>query len=159
MKLKTFWLQGALVLVDLGVFVLGVFVFPHLPASLQGEFSLSPLLSLIFTGGIYLSAIAFYFASYEAWKILKNVASFSKFSKQTAIALRKMKWEIFAMSLSYCLLLPTFYIIGDIEDAPGIILFSGAIVVFPLLMSLFLGVLQELFERATLLQEENDATI
>ncbi len=77
----------------------------------------------------YLTAIPFYFALYQAYKLLNYIDKNEAFSELSVRALKNIKYSAITISVLYVISLPLFYIVAEIDDAPGIIVI-GLILIF-----------------------------
>jgi hypothetical protein len=159
MKPETLILKLAVVLIGFPVLALCIFLVPELgkiSAELLPEFDyIKYLVSIVF----YASAIPFYFALYQAFKLLLYIDKNNAFSNLSVIALKKIKHCAITISTLHVLVLPLFYLFADKDDAPGVIL-VGLIVPFAsMVIAVFAAVLQKLLRNAIDIKSENDLTI
>jgi hypothetical protein len=159
MKPETLILKLAVVLIGFPVLALCIFLVPELgkiAAKLLPEFDyIKYLVSIVF----YASAIPFYFALYQAFKLLLYIDKNNAFSILSVIALKKIKHCAITISTLHVLVLPLFYLFADKDDAPGVVL-VGLIVPFAsMVIAVFAAVLQKLLRNAIDIKSENDLTI
>jgi hypothetical protein len=159
MKPETLILKLAVVLIGFPVLALCIFLVPELgkiSAELLPEFDyIKYLVSIVF----YASAIPFYFALYQAFKLLLYIDKNKAFSNLSVIALKKIKHCAITISTLHVLVLPLFFLFADKDDAPGVIL-VGLIVPFAsMVIAVFAAVLQKLLKNAIDIKSENDLTI
>jgi hypothetical protein len=159
MKPETLILKLAVVLIGFPVLALCIFLVPELgkiAAKLLPEFDyIKYLVSIVF----YASAIPFYFALYQAFKLLLYIDKNNAFSNLSVIALKKIKHCAITISTLHVLVLPLFYLFADKDDAPGVVL-VGLIVPFAsMVIAVFAAVLQKLLRNAIDIKSENDLTI
>ena len=57
------------------------------------------------------------------------------------------------------LVMPLFYLIAEIDDAPGIILIGMVIIFASMVIAVFAAVLQRLLQEAIDIKSENDLTV
>lgn len=159
MKPETLFLKLAVVLMGFPVLALCIFLVPELgniAAKLLPEFDLIKyLVSMVFDA----SAIPFYFALYQAFKLLRYIDKNKAFSQSSVNALRNIKFCAITISSLHALLLPLFYLFAEKDDAPGVI-FVGLVVPFAsIVIAVFAAVLQMLLKNAIDIKSENDLTI
>lgn len=159
MKPETLFLKLSIVLMGFPVLALCVFLVPDLSntaAKLLPDSDLTKyLVSIVFDG----SSIPFYFALYQAFKLLRYIDKNTAFSQLSVDALRKIKFNAITICSLHLLVLPLFYLYADKEDAPGII-FIGLVVPFAsMVIAVFAAVLQKLLKNAVDIKSENDLTI
>lgn len=158
-KVTTLFLKIVVVLLVFPVLALCIFLVPELAslaAKLLPEFALIKYLVFIVLDA---SAIPFYFALYQAFKLLRYIDKNIAFSDLSVSALRKIKYCAITISTLHVLVWPLFYIFADIDDAPGVI-FVGLVVPFAsMVIAVFAAVLQKLLQEAIEIKSENDLTV
>ncbi|MFE8700058.1 DUF2975 domain-containing protein [Cytobacillus sp. FJAT-54145] len=159
MKVSTLFLKIAVILLGVPVLVLCIFLVPELgsvAAELLPEFAfIKFLVSLVF----YASAIPYYFALYQAFKLLRYIDNSEAFSELSVRALKIIKNCAITISGLHVLVLPLFYLFAEIDDAPGVI-FVGLVVPFAsMVIAVFAAVLQRLLQEAIDIKSENDLTV
>ncbi|MFB5196035.1 hypothetical protein COJ96_15305 [Bacillus sp. AFS073361] len=158
-QVTTLFLKVAVIFIGIPVLALCIFLVPelgNLAAKLLPDFSsIKYFVSIIF----YASAIPFYFALYQAFKLLRHIDKNEAFSELSVNALKKIKQCAITISILHVLVLPLFYLFADKDDAPGVI-FVGLIVPFAsLVIAVFAAVLQKLLKEAIDIKSENDLTV
>ncbi|NNU84922.1 DUF2975 domain-containing protein [Geobacillus sp. BMUD] len=159
MKRETLFLKVALVLIGLPVLALCLFLVPALA---KVAVKLVPALPWI-KYFVYLvfeaSALPFYFALYQAFRLLTYIDQNSAFSERSVEALKKIKSCAVVICGLHLLALPLFYLFAEKDDAPGVI-FVGLLVPFAsLVIAVFAAVLQKLLQQAVDIKQENELTI
>ena len=108
---------------------------------------------------LYASAIPFYFALYQAFKLLRYIDKNKAFSQISVKALKKIKHCANTISILHVLVLPLFYLFAEKDDAPGVI-FVGLVVPFAsMVIAVFAAVLQKLLKEAIDIKSDNDLTV
>ncbi|WP_186578663.1 DUF2975 domain-containing protein [Aquibacillus kalidii] len=158
-KVTTLFLKIAVIFLGVPVLALCIFLVPELSeiaVELLPDFTqIKYLVSIIFYG----SAIPFYFALYQAFKLLRYIDKNKAFSQSSVQALKKIKICAITISVLHVLVLPLFYLFAEIDDAPGVI-FVGLIVPFAsMVIAVFAAVLQKLLQEAIDIKSENDLTV
>nr|WP_238482811.1 DUF2975 domain-containing protein [Lederbergia galactosidilytica] len=108
---------------------------------------------------MYASAIPFFFALYQAFKLLTYIDKNKAFADISVKALKKIKYCAIAISLFYLMGMPLLYLMAEIDDAPGIILIGLVIVFASMVIAVFSAVLQRLLKEAIDIKSENDLTV
>ncbi|MFP3919091.1 DUF2975 domain-containing protein [Lysinibacillus telephonicus] len=158
-QVTTLFLKIAVIFIGIPVLALCIFLVPEL-----GNISVKLLPELAFIKYIvfiifYGSAIPFYFALYQAFKLLNYIDKNNAFSQISVEALKKIKYCAITISGLHVLALPLFYLFADKDDAPGVI-FVGLVVPFAsLVIAVFAAVLQRLLQEAINIKSENDLTV
>nr|WP_216366500.1 DUF2975 domain-containing protein [Geobacillus sp. BMUD] len=152
-------MKVALVLIGLPVLALCLFLVPALA---KVAVKLVPALPWI-KYFVYLvfeaSALPFYFALYQAFRLLTYIDQNSAFSERSVEALKKIKSCAVVICGLHLLALPLFYLFAEKDDAPGVI-FVGLLVPFAsLVIAVFAAVLQKLLQQAVDIKQENELTI
>lgn len=159
MNRETLFLKFVVVLMGIPVLALCIFLVPEIgdvTAKLLPEFAyIKYLVSIVF----YASAIPFYFALYQAFKLLRYIDKSEAFSELSVNALKKINRCAIAISILHLLVLPLFYLFAEVDDAPGVI-FVGLVVPFAsMVIAVFAAVLQKLLKNAIDIKSENDLTV
>jgi ABC-type sulfate transport system permease component len=108
---------------------------------------------------MYVSAIPFFVALYQAFKLLSYIDTNKAFSELSVKALKNIKNCATTISILYVLSMPLFYIVGEVDDAPGAILIGMIFIFAPLVITVFAAVLQKLLKNAIDIKNDNDLTI
>lgn len=163
-KVGCFMKQGKITLLKVAVYVIGVvilclciFALPSLAkdsAQMNPEFAYLQYPVLI---GLYLTAIPFYYALYQALKLLSYIEKNNSFSELVVNTLGIIKRCASTISVLYVL---GMIILGT-QNAlhPGIAIIGLVIVLTSIVILLFTAVLQELLKNVLRIKSENDLTI
>ena len=108
---------------------------------------------------MYATAIPYYFALYQSFKLLNLIDANMSFSDLSVKALKNIKQCAYAISIMYTLIMPFFYILGELDDAPGIILIGLILVFASTVIAFFAAILQKLLKDAIEFKSENDLTV
>ncbi|MFC0298627.1 DUF2975 domain-containing protein [Geobacillus jurassicus] len=159
MKRETLFLKVALVLIGLPVLALCIFLVPVLgdvAAKLLPKYAwIKFFVFLVFDA----SALPFYVALYQAFRLLTYIDRNDVFSESSVKALKAIKYCAVTISGLHLLALPLFYLFAEKDDAPGVI-FVGLLVPFAsLVIAVFAAVLQKLLQQAIEIKQENELTI
>ncbi|MFJ8266706.1 DUF2975 domain-containing protein [Peribacillus asahii] len=158
-QVTTLFLKIAVIFIGIPVLALCIFLVPeigNIATQLLPEFAyIKYLVYIVF----YASAIPFYFALYQAFKLLRYIDKSKAFSELSVKALKKIKYCAITISSLHVLVLPLFYLFADKDDAPGVI-FIGLVVPFAsIVIAVFAAVLQKLLKEAIDIKSENDLTV
>ncbi|KXH86935.1 DUF2975 domain-containing protein [Sporosarcina sp. HYO08] len=158
-KVTTLFLKIAVLLLGVPVLALCIFLVPemaNLAAKLLPEFAfIKYLVFIVFD----VSAIPFYFALYQAFKLLRYIDKNKAFSGLSVNSLKKIKHCAITISILHVLVWPLFYIFAEADDAPGVV-FVGLVVPFAsMVIAVFAAVLQKLLQEAIDIKSENDLTV
>ena len=109
--------------------------------------------------GMYATATPFFFALYQAWKLLGYIDKSHAFSKQSIKALTRIKYCAVAISTAYAAAMPYIYFVAKQDDAPGVVLIGLIIVFASMVIAVFAALLQRLLRSALEIKAENDLTV
>ena len=158
-RVSTLFLRIAVVLMGIPILALCIFLVPNI-----GEFvgELIPNIAYIQYFVIfyfYLTAIPFYFALYQAFKLLSYIDKNEAFSELSVKALKNIKYSAITISVLYVISLPLCYIVAEIDDAPGIIVIGLILIFACMVIAVFAAVLQRLLQEVNDIKSENDFTV
>lgn len=109
---------------------------------------------------MYATMLIFFFALYQAIKLLGYIDNGKVFSELSVKALKNMKLSGITMTvILYLVGMPTIYLVAEVDDAPGLILLGFIIASIPLVVAIFVAVFQRLLEEAVEIKSENDFTV
>ncbi|HDR7861801.1 TPA: DUF2975 domain-containing protein [Bacillus toyonensis] len=108
---------------------------------------------------LYATAIPYYFALYQTFKLLNYIDKNNAFSKLSVKALKNIKNSALTISVLYVLGMPLFYLVAERDDAPGIIIIGMIMIFASLVIAVFAAVLQRLLKDAINIKSENDLTV
>lgn len=160
MKLgTTLFLKIAVIFIGIPVLALCIFFVPEI-ANFAAELypDMTYLKYLVFID-LYASAIPFYFALYQAFKLLSFIDKNKAFSELSVRALKTIKNCAITISGLYVLGMPLFYLIADMDDAYGIILIGMVVIFASMVIAVFAAVLQRLLQEAIDIKSENDLIV
>jgi hypothetical protein len=110
--------------------------------------------------GIGATIVPFFIALYETMKLLNYIDTNTAFSALSVKALRRIKYCGVVMSALYTAsVLPLFYTVAELDDAPGLVVIGMAITGAPIVVSVFAAVLQKLLQNAIDMKSENELTV
>lgn len=152
---STIFLRFVIFLIALGVLSLCLVVFPlFIRAELRGDFDYGAIFL-----GMYVPAIPFFIALYQALKLLSYIDRNKAFSPLSVKALKNIKYCGVAISGLYTLGLPYIFYVADKDDAPGVVAIAFVIIFASFVIAVFAAVLQSLLQNAIDIKKENDLTV
>ncbi|MDP4524203.1 DUF2975 domain-containing protein [Bacillus halotolerans] len=156
---STLFLKIAVILIGIPVLALCIFLVPQI-ANFAAELypDISYLKYLVYID-LYAAAIPFYFALYQAFTLLSYIDRNKAFSELSVRALKKIKYCAITISLLLVAGMPLFYLIAEMDDAPGIILIGLVLIFSSMVIAVFAAVLQRLLQEAIDIKSENDLTV
>ncbi len=156
---STIFLKVVIYLIGLTVLLLCVLWLPWI--AIEASQSNSAIASLLYPVliGMYVAAIPFFIALYQALRLLHFIDKDNAFSESSVRALRNIKFCAVTISVVYLVVMPFFYFIGERDDAPGAIVIGLVFVFSSLVIAVFSAVLQQLLKNAIELKSENDLTV
>jgi len=156
--------QGSTLFLKIAVFLIGI---PVLALSIFGLLWLSnnpvdpdyahilyPILV-----GMYVSVIPFFFALYQAFKLLSYIDKDQSFSELSVRSLKKIKFCAMSISGLYIVIIPFVYLVADLDDAPGLIIIGMVPIFASIVIAVFAAVLQRLLQEAIDIKSENDLIV
>ncbi|MEW5067945.1 DUF2975 domain-containing protein [Bacillus subtilis] len=158
-RMSTIFLKIALVLIGIPILALCIFLVPKI-ANYSAELfpNIAYIKYLVFIY-LYITAVPFYFALYQAFKLLSYIDKNKAFSGLSVRALKNIKYCAVTISIFYAAGMPVFYLMAEIDDAPGIIVIGLIIIFASMVIAVFAAVLQKLLKEAIDIKSENDLTV
>ncbi|WP_080848381.1 DUF2975 domain-containing protein [Cytobacillus gottheilii] len=154
---KIFLLKGAVYIIGIVVLCLCIFALPSLAQqAAAGNPELSYLQYPVLIG-LYVTAIPFFFALYQALKLLNHLANKQAFSKSAVHSLGIIKHCAGTISMIY--VIGMLLLVTQNALHPGVALMGLAILFLTLVILLFSGVLQELINKVLNLKLQNELII
>ncbi|MFC7063782.1 DUF2975 domain-containing protein [Halobacillus seohaensis] len=156
---STLFLKIAVILIGIPVLALCIFLVPEIAnyaGELYPDIAYMKYLVLI---DLYATAIPFYFALYQAFKLLNYFDKNKAFSELSVRALKNIKYCAITICILYVVGMPLFYLMAEVDDAPGIILLGMVIIFASMVIAVFAAVLQRLLQEAINIKSENDLTV
>jgi hypothetical protein len=150
---STLFLRGAVGLI--GLVILGLCIFA-LPAGIRSDQTGGywPILM-----GMYVTAIPFFVALYQSWKLLGYIDTGKAFSLISVRALKVIGYCALIIGGLYLAGMPYIYLVADKDDAPGVILIGLVIIFASVVIAVFAAVLHRLLHDALEIKSENDLTV
>ncbi|ACX65775.1 DUF2975 domain-containing protein [Paenibacillus sp. FSL H8-0457] len=158
-QVSTLFLKVAVILIGIPILALCIFLVPEI-ANFAAELypDMSYIKYLVFID-FYAAAIPFYYALYQAFKLLSYIDKNKAFSEWSVRALKIIKYCAITISSLFVVGLPLFYLVAEKDDAPGIILIGLVLIFASMVIAVFAAVLQRLLQEAIDIKSENDLII
>ena len=155
---STIFLKIVVILIGIPVLALCIFWLPPLlikTAELKPEYASFRYVLV----GMFISAIPFLYALYQALKLLSYIDKSKAFSELSVKALKYIKYCANTISIIYVLIMPLVFPLADADDAPGLVGIPLIIIFASIVVSVFAAVLQRLLQDAIDIKSENDLTV
>ncbi|MCY8473015.1 MULTISPECIES: DUF2975 domain-containing protein [Bacillus] len=156
---STLFLKIAVILIGIPVLALCIFLVPEIANFAEELYPDISYLKYLVYIDLYAAAIPFYFALYQAFTLLSYIDRNKAFSELSVRALKKIKYCAITISLLLVAGMPLFYLIAEMDDAPGIILIGLVLIFASMVIAVFAAVLQRLLQEAIDIKSENDLTV
>ncbi|MGE6596293.1 DUF2975 domain-containing protein [Bacillus proteolyticus] len=156
---STLFLKTAIILIGIPVLALCIFLVPNIgnyAAELYPDIAYIKYLVLL---NLYATVVPFYFALYQAFKLVSFIDKGNAFSKLSVRSLKKIKHCAVTISILYVVGMPLFYLVAERDDAPGIIILGMLLIFASMVIAVFAAVLQRLLKDAIDIKSENDLTV
>lgn len=155
----TLFLKLALLIIGIPVLALCLFAIPEIASYAAELYPDRVYLKYLVYLDLYATAIPFYIALYQAFKLLNYIDSSKAFSALSVQALKQIKRCAVAFGGLYVVGLPLFYLVAERDDAPGVIVIGLVLIFAALVIAVFAAVLQMLLQEAIEIKSENDLTV
>ncbi|WP_010237168.1 DUF2975 domain-containing protein [Clostridium arbusti] len=158
-QVSTIFLRLVIFLIGIPILALCIFLVPEIAnyaAKLYPDIAYIKYLVLM---DLYATAIPFYFALYQAFKLLSYIDKNKAFSELSVRVLKNIKYCAITIGILYVAGMPLFYLMAEIEDAPGIILLGIVIIFASIVIAVLAAVLQRLLQEAIDIKTENDLIV
>ncbi|WHZ56611.1 DUF2975 domain-containing protein [Metabacillus hrfriensis] len=158
-RVSTLFLKIAVILIGVPILALCIFVVPEIAKFAEEFFPNIAYMKYLVLIYLYVTAIPFYFALFQAFKLLSYIDKNKAFSELSVGALKNIKYCAITISILYVAGMPLFYLMAEIDDAPGIILIGLVVIFASMVIAVFAAVLQSLLKNAIDIKSENDLTV
>ncbi|KMT22516.1 DUF2975 domain-containing protein [Clostridium cylindrosporum] len=158
-KCSTLFLKMAVIFIGIPVLALCIFLVPKIGSFAAELYPGMAYIKYLVLMDLYATAIPFYFALYQAFKLLSYIDKNKAFSELSVRALKNIKYCAITFSILYIIGMPLFYLIAEMDDAPGIIIIGLVIIFASAVIAVFAAVLQKLLKDAIDIKADNDLTI
>lgn len=155
----TLFLKAALILIGIPVLAMCIFVVPEIGNFAAELYPEQPYIKYLVLLDLYAAVIPFYLALYQAFKLLSYIDKNKAFSELSVRALKNIKYCAVTFSSLFVAGMPLFYLMAEVDDAPGIIVIGMVMVFASMVVAVFAAVLQKLLKEAIDIKSENDLTV
>lgn len=159
MKRETLFLKVTVLLMGIPILAMCIFVVPEIAKYTAEMYPEAAYVKYLLLIDLYATAIPFYIALYQAFKLLSYIDKNKAFSELSVGALKNIKYCAIAISILYVLGMPLFFLFAEADDAPGVILIGLVIILASMVIAVFAAVLQKLLKNAIDIKSENDLTV
>lgn len=150
---STLFLRGVVILIGAIILALCIFALPYgITTDKRGMYV--PILI-----GLYVPAIPYFFALYQAMRLLGFIDKNEAFTDKAVWTLRNIKYCALLISALFALGSPYIYYVADQDDAPGVLAIALVITFASLVIATAAAVFQRLFQNAVTIKNENDLTV
>ncbi|QPC45551.1 DUF2975 domain-containing protein [Mangrovibacillus cuniculi] len=159
---STLFLKITLFIIGLPVLILCLTVLPKIGLEALGNIQNQDSIGYLFLAILiimYLSAIPYFSALFQAFRLLRFIDLGEAFSELSVASLKKIKQYALIISGLYLAALPLLYLVAENDDAPGLILIGFIIMTASLVIAIFAAVLHRLLRQAIEIKSENDLTV
>ncbi|ENH95643.1 hypothetical protein J416_14967 [Gracilibacillus halophilus YIM-C55.5] len=157
--MSTRFLKIVIAFIGLIVLSISIFGLPRIAIDVADSPRLVQLVVYSILSGMYISAIPFFIALYQAVQLLRYIDRKNAFSELSVQALKVIKRCALSISFIYVGIMPAIYLFGEKDDAPGVILIGLLIIFASFVIAVFALVLQKLLKSAIDMKTENDLTV
>lgn len=152
---STLFLRGVIILIGAVVLAICIFV---LPPEIASEMSRDSGYGFLFLG-LYISAIPFFYALYQALNLLNFIDQNNAFSTSSVKALKKIKLSAIIISALFSIGMPYILHVASKNSAPGVTVISLIIIFAATIIATFAALLQKLLQSAEEIKSENDLMV
>jgi hypothetical protein len=117
---STIFLRGVVFLIGIAVLAIYVFALPWLAGVAADWLPAYTFLRVLALTVWYATAVPFYFALYQVFKLLNHIDRNEAFSELSVKALKTIKYCAVSVSVLFMASLPTVYFLAQADDAPGL---------------------------------------
>ena len=151
-----------IVLIIMGIVVIAVMLwFPQVEGRNKNSDPISLYFNDPFLAYVYLGTVPFFFALYQAFKLLGYIEHNQTFSLGSVTALGNIKYSAFVVMgfMAGAIMWVRIMSSVDGDDPAGFIAIGSAVILISTVVSVFAAVLQKLFQNAVDIKSENDLTV
>ncbi len=159
MKRETLFLKVTLVIMALPILALCIFVVPLVAEFLAELVPNLAFLQYPFQIGLYAAALIYFVALYQTMKLLTYIDRDTAFSDASVTVLKNIKLCALIIGTLFVVFMPLLFMMGDADDAPGLIVIGLGIIFGCMVIAVFAAVLQKLLQNAIDIKSENDLTV
>ena len=113
----------------------------------------------IAAGVIWIDMILGLVIVYDLNKLLTLIDRNNIFSDKTLVIMSRIQKLTLGIAVATTGLMPFFFTMGQLDDAPGLVLFGAGIVFTPFAIHVLVAVMKETLSKAVSIKQENELTI
>jgi O-antigen/teichoic acid export membrane protein len=159
MKRETLFLKVVVFLIGIPILALCIFALPWIANEAAEHYPELAYLKYPVLIGVYVTAIAYFVALYQALRLLSYIDNNKAFSELSVKALKNIKFCAITISILYAAGMPLIFHMAQEDDAPGLGVLGLVITCAPIVIAVFAAVLQKLLKNAIDIKSENDLTV
>lgn len=156
---STLFLKAVIIGIGAVVLALCAFLFPQIWVVVLRELPEYRHISYPALIAFFFSAVPFFFALHQAFRLLQYIDANNAFSTLSIRALKHIKYAAVAMTVLYAIALPLVILVAELDDAPGLGGLGMILTCAPLIVATFAAVLQKLVQSALDMKAEHDLTV
>jgi hypothetical protein len=156
---STLFLKAVVILIGIPELAFCIFVVPGIASYMAELYPAHTYLKYFFYIDLYATVFPFYYALYQAFKLLGYIDKNKAFSELSVDALKKIKYSSLTFGGIFVMGMPLLYLFAERDDAPGVILIGLILIFASMVMAVFAAVLQRLLKEAIDIKSENDLTV
>lgn len=154
-KISTFVLRGVIYFLGAAVLTTCAVALPlAIRAELRSDFDYGPIFA-----GLYLPAIPFFYALYQALQLLKLIDKNKTFTQHAVNSFRRIKLSALLICGLFAAGMPYVFYVADRDDAPGVAAIGFVIIAASFVIAAFASLLQKIIQNAVAIKSENDLTV
>lgn len=144
-----------LVILFLGIAATSLLVFlTYISITSEGVGMYRPIL-----WGICIAIFPFLYGLYQAFQLLVSVDRNEAFSEFSVATLKRIKIAAIVMGGLFTCGMPYIYYVGEVDDAPGVILVGMVLAAAPFVVAVIIAVLLKLLQNGIDIKSENELTV
>jgi hypothetical protein len=157
MKKETLFLRIVVFLIGLPVLAVCIIWLPGIAKEALGYFPERSALPVVIV--LYLSALPYLFALYQALRLLSYIDGNNAFSELSVKVLKAIKYCALIIGVLFAIASPFLYRMAEFDDAPGLLAIGLIIISASVVIAVFAAILQRLLKDAIEIKSDNDLTI
>ena len=155
----TLFLKLAVILIGIPILALCIFLVPEIANFAAELFPDAAYIKYLVFIDLYAASVPFFYALYQALGLLSYIDKGKAFSELSVKALKNIKYCAITISALFVTGMPIYYLMAEIDDAPGIILIGLVIIFASIVIAVFAALLEKLLKEAIDIKSENDLTV
>lgn len=156
---STLFLRAAIAGMGLAVVGLCILILPAVYREWANEYPNVAYLRFPVLAWLLATTVPFFIASFQGLKLLNLIDKNQAFSAAAVRTLSVIKYCALTLGGLYALILPLVHYMTQEEDAPGLMIIGLTFTGGPIVVGVFMALLQRLFQNAVDIKSENDLTV